>query len=91
MSVQTSKQKIEPMIVYEFVGRGDTPTRVSPGDGSVYLVDDRGCFEGPARFAQALGYLGFETRGVPRVKANGENRGIGAHMGKDQSKKGVSK
>jgi hypothetical protein len=87
----TSKQKIEPMIIFEFVGPGDTPTRVSPGDGSVYLVDARGCFEGPARFAQALHFLGFEVRGRPRVKANVESRGIGAHMGDDRTKKGVSK
>ena len=81
MSVQTSKQKNEPMIIYEFVGPGVTPERVAPGDGSVYLVDDKGCFEGPARFAQALHYLGFETRGEARAKpkANGED------------KKGVSK
>ncbi|MGA8610364.1 MAG: hypothetical protein WB760_01350 [Xanthobacteraceae bacterium] len=83
MKAQTSKQTNEPTIVYEFVGTGDVPTRVSPGNGETYLVDDRGCFEAPAKFAQGLHYLGFETRGESRVKpkANGQDRG----------KKGVSK
>jgi hypothetical protein len=89
----TSKRTNEPMIVYEYVGPADVPTRVSPGDGSVYLVDDRGCFEAPAKFAQALHYLFFETRGEARVKpkANGDSRGIGVQMGEDRTKKGVSK
>jgi hypothetical protein len=85
----TSKQKTEPTIIYEFVGPGEVPTRVSPGDGSVYLVDDRGCFEAPVRFAQGLHYLGFDTRGEARVKPKA--KGIGAHMGEDQSKNGASK
>ena len=70
-------------------GPVDVPTRVSPGNGETYLVDDRGCFEAPAKFAQALHYLGFQTRGPARVKpkANGESRGIGAHMGKTEAKK----
>jgi hypothetical protein len=88
MSVQTSKQADEgPMVNYEYIGTGDVPTHVSVGTGVAYYVVDRR-LQAPARFAQALGYLGFETRGAPRIKANsnGESRGIGAHMGEDRSK-----
>lgn len=88
MNAQTSKRTDEPMITFEFVGPGETPTRVSPGNGEVYLVDDHGRFEAPARFAQGLGYLGFRTLGEASVKASGESHmGIGAHMGQDRSKK----
>ena len=91
MMTSTTTKKSEPTIVYEFVGTGDVPTRVSPGDGTTYLVDDQGRFEAPAKFRQALHYLNFETRGEARLKPNAESRGIGAHMGADRSKRNVSK
>jgi hypothetical protein len=84
--------KAELMTIYEFIGPGDTPTRVSPGNGEVFLVE-QGRFEAPVKYAQGFQMLGFATLGEPRLKprANGDSRGIGAHMGEDQSKKGVSK
>jgi hypothetical protein len=91
MSVQTRKQADEgPMATYEYIGTGDVPTHVSVGTGVAYYVVNRR-LQAPARFAQALGYLGFEVRGVPRkANSNGDGRGIGAHMGENKSK-GASK
>ena len=57
---------------------GVGPDRVSTGT-TTYLVDD-GLFEAPVRFAQALRYLHFETRGPARVKPKAKG------MGEDKSK-----
>jgi hypothetical protein len=93
MNAQTTKTDDGPMATYEYVGTGDVPTHVSVGTGVAYYVVNRR-LQAPARFAQGLGYLGFEARarGKPKVEpGNGDSRGIGATMGDDRSKKGASK
>ncbi len=89
----TTTKTDEPVITFEFIGPGDRPTRITPGNQLVFEVDERGRFEAPAKYAQSFAMLGFQTLGTARVKPkqNGDSRGIGAHMGQDQSKKGATK
>ena len=89
MNAQTSKKTNEPTIIFEYAGDRDVPTRVSTGGETFEVIDGR--FEAPAKYAQGLGYLGFQTRGTPRTKPKANGEGTGAHIGKDRSKNGVSK